>query len=201
MRTSPPLVAPLFRSEGQAALLAAVLLQDDELGLSELAQRAEVKRSTAYREVSRLVDAGLLRVRTVGREWQISANPTSPLLEPVRRLLFVAHGPGVLLARELDDLTGIETAVIFGSFAARAAGVAGPPPRDIDLLVIGAVDVPDLYAAVQRVSGQVGRRVNPTIVSRDEWEAAVASGNVFARDVLANPVMTILGESRWPSSL
>jgi predicted nucleotidyltransferase len=39
-----------------------------------------------------------------------------------------------------EVLAGIEAAAIFGSWAARAAGEAGPSPVDVDLLVIGRPD-------------------------------------------------------------
>src|SRR5699024_9935786 len=60
MRTQPPPMAPIFRSAGQARLLAAVLLTDDELSVTELAERADLAYPTAHREVARLLDAGIL---------------------------------------------------------------------------------------------------------------------------------------------
>ena len=155
-RTSPPLVAPLFRSEGQASLLAVIAFGDDPIGLTDLALKAGVPRSSAYREVARLVDAGLLHVKTVGRKWQISANPSSPLMQPVRQILAVAYGPAVMLNDELNKIEGVDAALIFGSFAARASGIPGPSPKDIDLLVIGDVAIPLVCAATQPVSKVVG---------------------------------------------
>ena len=155
MRTSPPLLAPIFRSAGQAAILAEVLLTGETLGLGELARRAGVPKSSAHREVSRLVDAGLLLVATVGREWQVSANPTSPLTPPVRQIVLLAFGPVPLLEKHLSKIDGVEAAAIFGSFAARASGVPGGPPRDIDVLIVGSPDVGAIHDACRTV--EIGR--------------------------------------------
>lgn len=197
MRTSPPLLAPLFRSEGQAAILAAVLLTGETLGLSDLATRAGVPRSSAYREVSRLAEAGLLRVETVGREWQVSENPDSPLTEPVRRILVVAFGPVPMLTEGLIGVTGVEVAVVFGSFAARATGMRGRAPSDIDVLVIGAPDARAVFDVCRRIGDEVGRPVNATIMSRGEWDDAVMRDSVFAAEVRANPTIPLIGELPW----
>lgn len=67
MRTSAPLLAPVFRSEGQARLLAVLLLGDEELSISDVAERALLAYPTAHREVARLLEAGILTEREVGR--------------------------------------------------------------------------------------------------------------------------------------
>jgi DNA-binding transcriptional ArsR family regulator len=194
MRSSPPLLAPLFRSEGQARLLAALLLAGEELTLTDLADRADLAYATAHRETARLLDAGLLAQRRVGNTRLLSGNPDSPLLEPVRAILRVATGPVVLLRQELEALEGIRCAFLFGSFAARAHGVPGPAPNDIDVMVIGEPAVSAVYQACRSVSTEVGRVVNPTVMTPQEW--AEQSG--FVRDVKASPVVDVIGESsQW----
>lgn len=195
MRTTAPLLAPLFRTAGQAAILAEVLLPGTSVGLSELAQRTGLPRSSAHREVKRLAEAGLLKVETIGREWQIAPNPDSPLTAPVRQILAVAFGPVPLLTEHLSAIDGIETAFVFGSFAARASGVAGPAPHDIDVLVIGDPDARAVYTACRAVSDEVGRPVNATIMSRAEWDEAVQRRSAFAVDVRSHPTLPVIGEA------
>ena len=55
MRTEAPLLAPIFRSDGQARLLSTLLLTGDELSVTDLAERAGLAYPTAHREVARLV--------------------------------------------------------------------------------------------------------------------------------------------------
>ena len=84
MRLEPPLLRPVFRSEAQARLLSSILLGGDELSLTELAELTGIPYTTAYREVARLLDAGILAERTAGRTRLLSANPESPLASPGR---------------------------------------------------------------------------------------------------------------------
>jgi hypothetical protein len=116
-----------------------------------------------HREVARLVDAGILSERRVGRTRLIRANDESPLVGPVREILTIATGPVVTLAEELARIDRIESAFLYGSFAARMLGDAGPAPHDIDVMVVGKPDVDAVYHACARVEAAVHRPVNPTI--------------------------------------
>lgn len=193
MRTEAPLLAPIFRSDGQARLLAAVLLTGDELSVTDLATRAGLAYPTVHREVARLVDAGILTERAVGRTRLIRANGESPLVDPLREILVVVTGPVVMLAEELARIDGLESAFLYGSFAARMLGDAGPAPHDIDVMLLGDPDVDAVYEACARVEATVHRPVNPTILTPEEF--AASSG--FLDNVRSGPTVAVIGELPW----
>ena len=195
MRTKAPLLAPIFRSEGQARLLATLLLGGDELSLTELARRADLAYPTAHREVGRLVDAGILAERQVGRTRLVRADPDSPLTAPLREILLHSTGPVVLLAERLGQLEGVEVAFLYGSYAARLAGTSGPPPHDVDLMVVGAPDPSAVYDVCSAVEEVVHRPVNATILTRAE----LAQRSGFLDQVRAGAVVPIVGEIPWQS--
>jgi DNA-binding transcriptional ArsR family regulator len=174
MRTEAPLLAPIFRSDGQARLLSSLLLTGDELSVTDLAKRAGLAYPTVHREVARLLDAGILSERQVGRTRLIRANGESPLIGPLR-------------------IDGIESAFLYGSFAARMLGDAGPAPHDIDVMVLGEPDVDAVYEACTRVEAAVHRPVNPTILSPEEF--AAPSG--FLDNVRSGPAVAVVGELPW----
>ncbi len=193
MRTAAPLLAPIFRSDGQARLLSTVLLSGDELSLTDLAKRADLAYPTAHREVARLIDAGILSERHVGRTRLIRTGDESPLVGPLREILTVVTGPVVILAEELARIDGIESAFLYGSFAARMLGDAGPAPHDIDVMVLGTPDLDAVYEACTRVEAAVHRPVNPTILTPDEFGAP--SG--FLDNVRSGPAVAVVGELPW----
>lgn len=186
-------MAPIFRSDGQARLLAALLLTEDELSLTDLAERAELAYPTAHREVGRLLDAGILTERQAGRTRLIRANPDSPLTAPLREIVTVTAGPQVRLAEEFADIDGIESAFLYGSFAARLRGVEGSAPNDIDVMVIGTPEVDAVYEACGRVETAVRRPVNPTILTADEF----ANRSGFLDSIRSGPVVPVVGELPW----
>ena len=193
MRTQAPLLAPVFRSEGQARLLSVLLLSGGEVSVADLAARAGLAYATTHREVARLLDAGILIERQVGRTRLIGANADSPLVAPLRDILMVATGPVVLLAEEFVHIDGIESAFLYGSFAARMQGVGGPAPNDIDVMVVGSPDPDLVHDACDRVELSVHRPVNATILTRAELEGE--SG--FLSQVRNSPVAPIVGIEPW----
>lgn len=194
MRTEAPLLAPIFRSDGQARLLAVLLLGGDELSVTDLARRADLAYPTAHREVARLLDAGILIERQVGRTRLIRANDDSPLTTPLREILIVSAGPAALLTEELGRIAGVESAFLYGSFAARLGGIEGLSPNDIDLMVIGTPDVDEVYAICTRVEAAVHRPVNPTILTAAE----LAEQSGFLDSVRSGPIVSLIGELPWP---
>ena len=192
VRTSPPLVAPLFRSDGQARLLAEVFLSGaDELNVNEIAGRAGLAYGTVHREVGRLIQAGLLVDRRVGQARYVRPNPASPLTPPVRQLLMVSAGPVPLLADALRGIAGVTAVFLYGSFAARLRGEPGEAPRDIDVMVVGAPEPAAVYEACRRVGDQVGREVSPTIMSPGE----LAEHSGFLTQVRRGLVVPVLGDA------
>lgn len=146
-----------------------LLHPQQEYGISDLADRLGVPLSTLHREVVRLDDAGLIRSRTLGRNRLIRANADHPAAAPLAKLLEVTFGPRAVVAEEFD-IHGADRVVIFGSWAARYAGESGPPPHDIDVLVIGKVDRADLYEAADRAQARLGIGVNPVVRSAKQWD-------------------------------
>lgn len=193
MRTEAPLLAPIFRSDGQARLLAVLLLGDGELSVTDLANRAHLAYPTAHREVARLLDAGILVERPVGRTRLIGVNLDSPLTAPLREILTVSAGPVALLAEELERIAGVDAAFLYGSFAARLLGVGGSAPNDIDVMVVGTPDVNEVYDACTRVEAAVHRPVNPTILTATE----LAEQSGFLDTVRSGPVVAVVGELPW----
>lgn len=193
MRTRVPLLAPIFRSENQARLLSELELMGSELSIRELSSTILVPYATVHNEVDKLVDAGILRSRTVGRTRLISANPDSPLTRPLREILAIATGPVVLLRESLKDTEGIESAFIYGSFAARLTSIEGPAPNDIDLMVIGTPAPPEIHDACAEVSDLVRRPVNPTILTSEEF----SHDSGFIDSVRSRPAVAVIGTLPW----
>lgn len=171
MRTQAPALLPIFRSQHQAQLLATLLIDPDrEHTITELAQQLGMSKQATQAEVERLVRADVLRDRRQGRNRLISANPDHPAVEPLTQLALMTFGPHTVVAEEFSEIPGAETVLIFGSWAARYEGHAGPPPADIDVLVIGATRMPDLFDAADRAQKRLGTEVNPQRCTREQWQ-------------------------------
>jgi DNA-binding transcriptional ArsR family regulator len=169
-RAKAPELYPLFRSALQGELLAYVLLSPDrERTASEIADAVDAPLSSVSRELDRLVRAGLLTERRLGRARLVTVNTEAPLLAATTEVALHTFGPRFVIAREFDSLAGADEVWIFGSWAARYGGQPGPPPGDIDVLVVGRPDRSLVYEAAQRAEMAIGKPVNVTIRSRRTW--------------------------------
>ena len=172
MKASPSLL-PLLRSRMQGELLALVLLHPDrEYSITELAEACGVTPTAVLREVERLIGGGILQGRRVGRSRLVKARTDTPLYPPLSDLIAVTFGPMPLLTEALSELEGVSEAYIYGSWAARYRGEPGPPPADVDVLVVGSPDPDALFDLAERVSRRLNREVNVHRISPASWAAS-----------------------------
>lgn len=184
------MLLPLFRSRGQARLLARVFLHPDERrSLNQLAHELELDPATVQREAERLEEAGILTSERIGRARLVRPNEDSPFYTELQGLLLKAFGPVPVLRGSLRKLAGVEQAFIYGSWAARYSGQPGEAPGDIDLLVLGRPDRRQLSRLCREAGEELGFEVNPTVLSPSDWESD-ATG--FIRSLKDQPLLPLL---------
>jgi hypothetical protein len=156
--------------------------------IEELAERTGQPYQTVATEVRRLQEADLLEATTVGRTKLLTVNEANPYVRPLAQLAIMAFGPPLVIGEEFASVAGIESISIYGSWAARYNGEAGPSPNDIDLLVIGRPDRDDVSAAAQRAQRRLGREVNVTQRTRRQWDAGTDG---FTQRVRSSPMIEV----------
>ena len=189
MRSDSPAVAPFLRSDSQARILAEILLTDREQTLSEIAHATHVALPTVQREVDRLTRAGITKGRKQGRNRLVSADSTYPLIGPLTQIIAASYGPTTIIHEVFAGLEGLEHLIIFGSWASRLAGIHGPFPGDIDVLLVGAdLSKLDAYRAAEAARARIGREVNPTVVSPKRWAEAKDG---FIQEIKSQPFVEL----------
>jgi len=190
MRTAAPTPLPLFRSEGQARLLTHVFLSygHPDAPLAEIARELGLDPGGIAREATRLEQASLISSARVGRQRHLRANTDSPYYQPLRDLLARAYGPPRLIGRALAQLDGVREALIYGSWAARYHSKPGPPPNDIDVLVVGNPQRRALARSFRELSEQLGLEVDPHVVSPADYEQGTSG---FLRAIKQGPLIKL----------
>lgn len=196
MRSVAPALLPIFRSQLQADILAAMLLHpEQEYSLTVLAHRFDAPLSTVHGEVKRLSDAGLLLRRNVGRSALVRANLQNRLTSPLTELLLLAWGPQHVVAEEFAGLIGADLVLIFGSWAARYHQEPGPPPHDLDVLVIGQPQRADVYDAADRAQQRLELPVNPVIRPDTIWHE---DADPLVQQIRSGPYVVVLAPEDGP---
>ena len=161
-----------------------------EYSLTEAAARIGASVKAVHQEASRLVDAGLLTDRRVGNVRLLRAATDTPLSRPLTDLLAVTYGPLPVLTDALAGVPGVDRAFIYGSWAARYQGEAGPVPDDVDVLVIGTADQDDLDRVAQQAQRRLGRPVNIRRIRPASWRRP-DPGDPFLQSVRERPLVEL----------
>jgi predicted nucleotidyltransferase len=186
------LAAILFPVYRRRVLGLLLLAPDEALHGREIARRTGLPSGTVLRELNRLVDAGLLRRDKRGNQSLFSADRSCPVFEEVAGMLRKTSGATDVIAGALTPMSEqIETAFIYGSFAKGTARAGS----DIDVLIIGAVDLGTVIDTLHPVQKLVGREINPKVFSSREWQAKQQARNAFVMEVRANPRIFLVGDT------
>jgi len=130
-----------------------------------------------------LLEAELLLSRRDGNRRYYRANPGHPLFPDLRQLVLKTAGLRDVLAAALQDLPGIDVALVFGALANGTSGAAS----DFDLLVIGDTGLRARAPRLRPVAEQLGREINPVTMTAAE----------FARGRNSNPLLVdLLGKEK-----
>lgn len=146
------------------------------------------------REVARLAQSGLVTVRRVGSQKHFQANPQSPLFDELVAIARKTVGLAGPIGEALKPLSRhIVAAFVYGSVAKKSDTARS----DIDLLVVSdSLAYADLYKALGPLGARLGRDVNPTVLSRKDLAARLKQGSAFARRILEQPKIWVIGTER-----
>jgi DNA-binding transcriptional ArsR family regulator len=187
--TAPPRLAPIFRSDTQLQILGATYLEPERhFTILELVERSGRPQPTVAREVDRLTEAGLLHSELRSGRRTVWADTTSPIFDELHSILLKTIGPKVVIEQHHHGLQGVDQALIYGSWARRYDGEPGPLPQDVDLMVIGDADVAEVRSAADASSRRLGRDVNVTVLTVEEWERTETG---FLTHLKTQPLVTL----------
>ena len=160
---------------------------------ADLIRLASSGTGATHRLAKRLAASGLVRMSRDGRQIYYQANSQSPVFGELVGLVQKTVGLVGPLRQALQAMAiHIHAAFVFGSVAAgRDRG-----DSDIDLMVVAgdALSYADLYAAVQTAESELGRTVNPTIVTPAQWWEKRARADGFLARVAGRPRLPIIGD-------
>ena len=158
---------------------------------AEIIRLAECGTGATHRQLKNLQASGLVTVTAIGNQKHYQANADSPVFAELCGLVRKTVGLRQPVSDALQSFRGdIKAAFIYGSVA-RGADTAA---SDIDLMIIGdGLDYGALYAALASAEADLGRSINPNLVSPAQWRQKIAAGNPFIAAMRGQPKVFIFG--------
>lgn len=161
---------------------------------SEIMRSVRSGTGAVERELTRLKDSGLVSVQRIGNQKHYRANANSPIFEELRSLVRKTVALTEPLKESLEPIAKtIDTAFIYGSFAKGTDTAAS----DIDLMVIGDdLDYAGLFSAALDAETKLGRKVSPTLLSRNDWIKKSNDPGSFVSKVRKLPKIFVIGSEK-----
>jgi len=180
----------LFSSKVRVQLLVLFLTNPgEEFYIRELARETGEHPYAVQRELRHLERLGFLTVRSSGRRKYYSLDIGFPLYPELKSIVLKTVGLGDLLREALQDLGSIEKAFIYGSVAAGKEDAAS----DIDLMLIGEIDLLALASVIAGLEERLGRSINYVVCSPEEFKERKGQGDPFLEEVLGGPIVMLIG--------
>jgi len=193
MRRNAPALDSLIPGVRQGLLAATLTRPEKWWYLSELAEFLHTRPSSLQRELTSLVQSGILQQRKDGRRTYFKAETRSPIFRELRNIFEKTVGLiPTLRAVLLPFADRIVCSFVYGSVARREEHATS----DVDLMVIGALGLGDLAPALRKAEKRLSREVNVTNYSVDEFRKKVAAGDHFLTTVLKGSRQFVKGAQR-----
>lgn len=181
----------LFSSNVRVALLTHFFSHPDEQFYArELARQLEEHYNAVWRELNNLEAIGLLASEESASVKHYRLNPAFPIYEELKRIVLKTTGLGQVLREDLGRLGTVEWAFVYGSVAAGDEDLLS----DVDLMLVGEVDLMALSEVIARLEDQLGRAINYVVLSGPELAQRLAEDDPFMANVMAGPKIMLIGE-------
>lgn len=153
------------------------------LYLRQLSEDLSIDKGNLSRYLVSLVEEGVLSAEEDGQRKYFFLNGSYPLLSELKRMTAGDVKPEHLLKKKLAKVSGLESAYIFGSYAAGNFG----KQSDIDLLLIGSHSPMAARSELVVLQKRLGREINAIDYTREEYKEKMKDKDGFLAKVISGP--------------
>ena len=185
-------------TESQSRLFSWLFGQPERAyHLNELRRLTGLGSASLQRELNRLTTAGLVDAQAVGNLRRFQANAQSLVYAELVALTRKTLGTVPVLRDALQPLQPqLLSAWVYGSVAKQTDTARS----DIDVMLVGNdLLLSSVLAALEPAEAQLGRKINPTCYSPQEFERRRAESDSFVNRVLSQPTLPLIGEAHEPA--
>jgi len=175
-------------------MLAVLLLHPDEkFHVRQLERLTGISAGSLHRELKAMAGAGLLRRESQGNQVLYQVERECSIYEELASIFRKTVGMAMVLRdglRKLGDR--IDIAFVFGSMATGKQHV----DSDLDLCVLGDVELFDVVKALGSVQDNIRREINPVVMSPTKYIDQLAAQDRFIERLDNEPKIFVIGGER-----
>ena len=159
-----------------------------ELHNREIVRRAGLSESAVRQELGKLTRLDLIVRRKDGNRIYYKANKSHPLYQDIKQMVLKTNGLVDILNSVLPK-PEIHVAFVFGSLAKGTETATS----DIDIMIIGEIGLRKLSRLLAGISEQLGRELNPHVMTVIEYKKRLKTNDHFVTHVLSGSKLFVVG--------
>ncbi|MCL5411741.1 MAG: hypothetical protein M1150_03305 [Patescibacteria group bacterium] len=185
------MLTDLFLSKTRVKLLQTFLFPAGKIYyVRELVRLVGEEINAVRAELARMEKLGMVESETRANRKYYGFRKDYLYYDDLVRLVSKSTGLGGSIIKEKMKLGKIKYAMISGAFV-KGKSLSS---QDVDLLVVGNVVLPQLSAIVRSAENKVGREINYTVMTEEEFNFRKRRNDPFVLGILSKSRVMLLGD-------
>jgi predicted nucleotidyltransferase len=184
-------LSSLFGKTRRSILALLYSHPDESFYVRQILRTAGTAPGASQRELKWLAESRIIRRSVSGHQVYYKANSECPIFWELKNIITKTVGVADIIRAQLAPIEKhIDIALLFGSI------VRGKESKDsdIDILIVGDLTFADTVEKLAPVQKILGREINPTVFSPDEFQDKLKKGHHFLNSVLKNDLIYLIGD-------
>jgi len=157
--------------------------------MQEIGRILGKKPGVFQRTLNNLVSEGIVESEHKANARYFKANKHYPLYREMKSIVFKTIGVEANLKAELEQISGIQFAFIYGSYAKSKENYLS----DIDLVIIGKPDEDELIKKLDRLEEKLQREINYKFYKLKEFTKEIKEKEPFVLEILKDKKIILIG--------
>jgi hypothetical protein len=181
----------LFISEVRIKILKLMLLNPEKsFHVRAIVRQVGAEINAVRRELDNLVELNLLKRRQSSNRIYYTVNTSHPLFSELLSMVAKEDAIGSHIIKKAKELGDVSFAVISLGFLRGRASTA----LDVDLFIVGEVNVPVLEKIVKEEESKRGKEINFTVMPAEEFKYRKRTNDQFVIKVLSQSRSMLIGD-------
>lgn len=156
----------------------------------EITRLIKEEINAVRRELDRMLESGLLKSEQRANRLYYQLNKKYLYFQELQRIVIKTSGLGKKIRKLRRKLGELDYVVFTGSYINQEKANRD----DLDVLVIGAVVLPELEALIKGEEKVFGREINYAVIEKEEFEFRKARRDPFIMEVMYGVRVMVIGD-------
>jgi len=163
---------------------------DEMYYVRQITRKISEEINAVRRELERMLGSGLLKSEERGNRLYYYLNKKYLYYQELRQMVVKSTGIGDKIRKRRRKLGKVEFVMFSGKFI---RGLR-PTQNEVDMLIVGEVDLKELQKIIKQEEEGLGREINYAVFSSEEFEFRKTRRDPFVMDILYGSRVMVIGD-------